>query len=270
MRKLELPVDQILCGDNVETLLTFPRASVDLTVTSPPYGSMRKYGGHRWDFDGVVQQLFRVTKPGGVVVWVVGDETIHGSETGTSFLQALRFKEIGFRLHDTMIYRKANFLPLTHNRYEQAFEYMFVFSKGKPKTFIPITTSVAYPRTRTLMMRNGDRRDKVSQQRSAHRRIIENVWTYKCGGGHIDDDGMSHRHPAPFPESLVRDHVLTWSNVGDVVLDPFAGSCTTCKIARKLGRRWIGIEINSEYVQIGRDRMRQRVLPLALDREECL
>lgn len=264
MGNRDIPIDQIICGDNETVLATFPGNCIDLVVTSPPYDHLRMYSGAVWDFEGMANQLWRVIKPGGVVVWVVGDATVGGSETGTSFRQALRFKELGFRLHDTMIYRKANYLPLTHNRYEQAFEYMFVLSKGKPKTFVPLTTKIAYPRTRTLVMRNGDSRDKQSRQQSGEQRIIENVWTYKCGGGHIDDDRLSHKHPAPFPEQLVQDHVMTWSKAKDIVLDPFAGSCTTCKVARKLGRHWIGIEINPEFVRLGKNRMAQRVLPIAI------
>ena len=173
----------------------------------------------------------------------------------------MRFKELGFRLHDTMIYRKANYVPLTHNRYEQAFEYMFVFAKGKPSVFTPLRTQIAYPRRRVVLMRNGDKRDKKATQNSGRDRIIENVWTYKCGGGNIDDDGLSHTHPAPFPEGLARDHILTWSREGEIVLDPFVGSGTTCKVARKLGRQWIGIDINPTYVALACRRMKQRLLP---------
>ena len=134
-------------GSCAEIMRDFPADCIDLTVTSPPYDNLRTYGGavNAFDFEPIAQELFRVTKPGGVVVWVVGDATVNGSETGTSFRQALRFMEIGFRLHDTMIYEKENYIPLTHNRYEQCFEYMFVFSKGTPKTFHPKLIPCRHP-----------------------------------------------------------------------------------------------------------------------------
>jgi DNA modification methylase len=117
-----MEIDRIIEGDCLQVMKQFPDNFIDLTVTSPPYDNLRKYNGYTFDFEGIAKDLFRVTKPGGVVVWVVGDATIDGSETGTSFKQALYFKEIGFKLHDTMIYKKNQFMPLTHNRYEQAFE----------------------------------------------------------------------------------------------------------------------------------------------------
>jgi site-specific DNA-methyltransferase (adenine-specific) len=256
-------LDSVMCGDNVEVLSGFPSECIDLVVTSPPYDNLRTYGGHSWDFPRLASELTRVLKPGGVIVWVVADATVNGSETLTSMRQAIHFKDVcGLRVHDTMIYRKANFLPMTHRRYEQAWEYMLVLSKGKPKAWNPKMTETAYPRNRKLRMRNGDRRDKESIQKSSGQRIVENVFTYKCGGGHIDPTGLAHLHPAPFPESLAKDHVATWSNPGDVVLDPFAGSGTTPKAAKELGRRFVGIEINPEYVELCKKRLSENTLPL--------
>ena len=177
--------------------------------------------------------------------------------------QALHFIDVcGLRLHDTMIYRKLNFLPLTHNRYEQAWEYMFVLSKGKPRCFTPKLTALTHPRKRTIVIRNGDTRDKVSRQDSGDFRIVENVFSYKCGGGHTDTDGLAHQHPAPFPESLAKDHIATWSNPGDVILDPFNGSGTTCKAAKELNRQWCGIEINPDYCKLAEARLSQDVFQL--------
>jgi len=256
-----LPIDQIVCGDNVAVMSTFPDACIDLVVTSPPYDNLRTYGGHSWDFEGVAQQLWRVIKPGGVVVWVVADATIDGSETGTSFRQALRFMEIGFRLHDTMIYRKQNYTQLTHNRYEQEWEYMFVFSKGKPKSFNPKKTACTYAGSKTwgepnMYKDNSGNLTRVKQTVINDEKICGNVFTYQVGSrvsGNID-------HPAMFPEALARDHILSWSNEGDVVLDPFSGSGTTAKMAKHNGRRFIGIEVNQEYVDISNERLRQGVL----------
>ena len=260
--RIDMELNTIIHEDNCTALRSFPDESVDLVVTSPPYDNLRTYGGGlSWDFESVAKELARVLKPGGVIVWVVADATVNGSETLSSMKQAIYFKEeCGLNVHDTMIYRKANFMPLTHNRYEQAWEYMFVISKGKPKTFNPKTTEIAYPRERSLRMRNGDKREKKSAQKSGEKRIVENVFTYKCGGGHIDTDGLAHLHPAPFSENLAMDHVQSWSNAGDIVLDPFAGSGTTLKVAKELGRHYIGIEINKDYLPIIERRLAQELL----------
>lgn len=237
---------------------------IDLTVTSPPYDDLRTYGGHdEWDFEGVATELFRITKQGGVVVWVVGDATINGSETGTSFKQALYFKEIGFNLHDTMIYAKNNYIPLTHNRYEQQFEYMFILSKGRPKTFNPLmkeNKQVGRIKGGTFNQ-DGDSLSKRHKDIGvAERSIAPNIFFYNVGMMNSSKDKIAFQHRAIFPEQLAIDHILSWSNEGDTVLDPFAGSGTTCKMAKKLGRHWIGIEINPEYIKISDERMRQDVL----------
>jgi len=255
-----LPVNKIICGDNVTTMKTFPDACIDLVVTSPPYDNLRTYGGHSWDFEGVAQQLWRVIKPGSVVVWVVNDATIDGSETGTSFRQALRFMEIGFRLHDTMIYERLNPPPLNHNRYEQAFEFAFVLSSGKPATWNPIKVKAASAgKLRGGTMRNGGR-DELQQKHTLgvcpDECVPGNVWGYAVG---CEKDSTG-KHPAIFPEALARDHILSWSNEGDTVLDPFSGSGTTAKMARLMGRQFIGIEINPEYCEIARKRLAQKVL----------
>jgi len=246
-------------GDNIATMqAVIPDASIDLVVTSPPYDNLRTYGGHSWDFEGLAAELWRAIKPGGVVVWVVADATVDGSETGTSFRQAMRFKEIGFRLHDTMIYM-SNKPPLTHNRYEQAWEYMFVLTKGSPKTFNALKrkTETAGGLPGRFMQHASDSKYSAAhkQQRTGHETYRSNVWYYYAG-----KDTSNGSHPAPFPEALARDHILSWSNEGDTVLDPFSGSGTTAKMARLMGRKAIGIEVNQEYCDIAVERLRQRVL----------
>ena len=243
--------DTIYTGDNVATLKTFPDACIDLVVTSPPYDNLRTYGGHTWDFEGVARELTRVLKPGGVIVWVVADATVDGSETLTSMRQAIHFKDVcGLRVHDTMIYRKNSYMPLTHNRYEQSWEYMFVFSKGKPTAWNPIrvpSLTAGTKRNRggskqaegTYAERLRDERTVVNETKQS-----PNIFTYDVGKNDRSE------HNAPFPLDLARDHILSWSNGGDVVLDPFAGSGTTCLAARDAGRRYVGIEINAEYVEI--------------------
>lgn len=254
----DLPLDQIICGDNCDVLGTLPRECIDLVVTSPPYDDLRTYGGHSWDFYGVAWQLKRVLKTGGVIVWVVADATKDGSETGSSMRQALHFKDIGLRLHDTMIYL-TNKPPLTHNRYEQSWEFAFVMASGPPKTFKPLlriaTTAGKLPGRFMQKASDGVYSAAHKIDRTGETTYLPNAWHYQSG--HDRDNGD---HPAPFPEQLARDHILSWSNEGDVVLDPFSGSGTTAKMARELGRHYIGIEINPEYVEISRKRMAQQLL----------
>ena len=257
-----LPINEIVCGDNVSVLSTFPGDCIDLVVTSPPYDNLRTYGGHSWDFEGVASQLVRVIKPGGVIVWVVADATINGSETGTSMRQALHFKDVcGLRIHDTMVYQKTNAIPLTHNRYEQQWEYMFVFSKGKPVTFSPLMERCLNAGRKNP---SGTFRHEGKETGAAHtpkpvsqEKIKYNVWPYDVGFMKSSCDVIAFDHAASFPESLAGDHIKSWSNEGDLVLDPFAGSGTTCKAAKILQRRFIGIEINPNYVEICRKRLEQ-------------
>lgn len=245
-------------GDCAKVMQTFPDDCIDLTVTSPPYDNLRQYNGYVFDFEAIAQQLYRVTKPGGVVVWVVGDATINGSETGTSFRQALNFMEIGFNLHDTMIYEKINFIPLTHNRYEQCFEYTFVLSKGAPNTFNPFyektkTGGQSYNLSRKgycATIKEGAQRRRNQDITTKNKKIKRNIWGYTTGGDRIG-------HPAPFPEALARDHILSWSNPGDIVFDPMMGSGTTGKMAVNYGRSFVGIEISEEYYKIAERRIRE-------------
>jgi DNA modification methylase len=254
-------------GDNIATMqAVIPDASIDLVVTSPPYDNLRTYGGHSWDFEGLAAELWRAIKPGGVVVWVVSDATIDGSETGTSFRQAMHFKDLGFRLHDTMIWKKATPLPIISNRYNPEFEYCFVLSKNKPRVFNPIFVPCA---TAGAMRKNlngkhgggGRAKDAFAGKirLTKDQKVKGNVWDFATGTA-AGDDLMASAHPATFPESLARDHILSWSNEGDTVLDPFSGSGTTAKMARLMGRRAIGIEVNQEYCDIAVERLRQRVL----------
>lgn len=259
-----LPLDQIICGDNCDELGKLPRECIDLVVTSPPYDDLRTYGGHSWDFYGVAWQLKRVLKPGGVIVWVVNDATEKGDETGTSFQQALHFKQIGLRLHDTMIYEHCKPFPES-TRYHPAFEYMFVFSMGQPKTFNPIKdreTSTGGAESTSTMERqpNGAiRRPTRSFVRNEFAARL-NIWNIAAGWGQSTKDYVAFEHPAIYPEALARDHILSWSNEGDIVLDPFNGSGTTTKMAREMGRRFIGIEVNPEYCEIARKRLKQQLL----------
>lgn len=249
--------------DCVEGMKRLQEGSIDLTITSPPYDNLRHYNGYSWNFEATAQELYRVTKPGGVVVWIVGDATIEGSETGTSFRQALYFMDCGFRLHDTMIYQK-NSLPMNHNRYEQDFEYMFVFSKGKPATFNPIRVPCKYPEKENARQNSYfSETDEVNRKARSNKKrkpvgkdkIKGNIWYFTTGKNHSTKDDVAFKHPAIFPEQLATDHILSWSNPGDTILDPFMGSGTTAKMAILNQRNFIGFEISEEYCAIAEERL---------------
>lgn len=257
-------LDSVVCGDNCDVLGRFPRESVDLVVTSPPYDDLRTYGGHSWDFYGVAWQLKRVLKPGGVIVWNVADATKDGSESGTSMRQALHFQSLGLNLHDTMIYASDK-PPLSHNRYEQKWEYMFVLTKGVPTRWNPLKDkSVTAGTVRNRGAgdkgcgdnRNGSNRPGVVTEVQEWK-VRGNIWKYDAGKNDKND------HPAVFPSELAQDHVTSWSNPGDLVIDPFSGSGTTCRAAKDLGRRFVGIEVNPAYCEIARRRLAQDVLALS-------
>lgn len=244
--------DKVFHGECNGVMQGMADESIDLTVTSPPYDNMRSYKGYDFDFKNIANELFRITKNGGVVVWIVGDATIKGSETGTSFRQALYFKELGFNLHDTMIYEKAQ-SPFGSNLcYLQSFEYMFIFSKGRPKTLNLIRDRKNKRSGVESVAAGGLSVDGIKQVRK-HKELKEygrrkNIWKYGVGGSKID-------HPAIFPEQLAKDHILSWSNEGDIVFDPMCGSGTTLLMAKQNNRHYIGIDIAEEYVELSRKRL---------------
>lgn len=253
-----MELNTIMCGNCADIMKQMPDECIDLTVTSPPYDNLRTYKGYSFDFEVVAKQLYRITSPGGVLVWIVGDATIKGSETGTSFRQALYFMDCGFNLHDTMIYAKENWIPLTHKRYEQQFEYMFVFSKGIPKYFSPLTIpSIHGGRkiSRKSQHENHAVRGRESSMITAKEKRKPNIWFYKVGTNCSTKDAVAFVHPAIFPEQLAADHILSWSNQGDIVFDPMCGSGTTLKMAKQLGRNYIGIDISEEYCEIAKKRV---------------
>jgi DNA modification methylase len=244
-------------GDNVQVMRErIADSSIQLTVTSPPYDNLRKYNGYAWDFEALARELYRVTKPGGVVVWVVADATVNGSETGTSFRQGLYFKECGFALYDTMIWAKPSPSAPTEGRYYAVFEYCFVFSKGKPSALNLIcdrpNKCAGESRPKETRSNSEDRKLTGTRTVAAFSRRF-NVWTLG-----VDSNGKGH--PAPFPEALAQDHIRSWSNPGDLVLDPFSGSGTTGKMAVINNRDFIGIEISPEYVQLQLSRIPGAVL----------
>ena len=255
-----MTVNELVCGDNIKVLKGLGCNSIDLTVTSPPYDGLRDYNGFSFDFEGIVEQLYRVTKEGGVVVWVIGDSVIKGSESGTSFKQALYFKEIGFRLHDTMIFKKSSQMP-NKVRYTPCFEYMFVFSKGKPKTVNLINDHKNKPDShkggdiKSATRKSDGKLTKKIRPKPRKYSTRWNIWEYSTGYLTSTLDKIAYKHPAIFPERLAHDHIISWSNEGDVILDPFVGSGTTCKMAKQLNRNYIGIDISQEYIDIATERL---------------
>jgi DNA modification methylase len=260
---INLPANKVVLGDCLKTIRSFPDKCIDLTVTSPPYDNLMTYKTklsqkeYRFDATKIIGELFRITKDGGIVVWVVGDATLKGSETGSSFCQALRFKEVGFNLHDTMIWLKTNPMPsFKAPRYNQAFEYMFVLSKGTPKTFNPIQEKCkgaggTYKSVKVMGSRNKPvRRLLVVPKKKKETKNLSNVWPL----GHA---ARNYGHPAVFPESLAERHILTWSNKGDIILDLFMGSGTTAVMAIKNDRNYIGCEISKSYKKITEERIKE-------------
>ena len=249
-------VNKIHNENCLDTMVKMPDNFIDLTVTSPPYDGLRTYNGYSFDFESIAKELYRITKDGGVIVWNVNDSTKSGSESLTSFKQSIYFVEkCGFNLHDTMIYKKKRIVQLTHNRYEQGFEYMFIFSKGKPKTFNPIMVDCIYAGTETwgkpsFHKTNSSGLVQVDKKKINDKKQKENVWEF------LNAKDKVFKHPAPFPEQLANDHIISWSNEGDFVYDPFMGSGTTAKMAILNNRKYIGSEISEEYCKIIEERIK--------------
>ena len=248
-------------GDCAEMLGRY-RESAALILTSPPYDDLRAYGGHTFDFEGVADACVASLVQGGVLVWVVGDATVDGSETGTSFRQALGFMERGLNLHDTMIYQKSGFAWPSKTRYHQTWEYMFVFSRGKPKTVNLISDrrnkwTERWSSKSTDRMKDGSTKSRERPTKWDENGIRFNIWQYTVGRGNSAEQTIAHEHPAIFPYALAYDHIRSWTDKGDLVIDPMCGSGTTIRAATDLGRRSVGIDINPEYIDVAQRRMAQ-------------
>lgn len=243
-------------SDCVELMKTMPADFVDLTVTSPPYDDLRNYQGYHFDFESIASNLYRVTKIGGVVVWVVGDRITNGNRTLTSFKHAIYFQECGFNVHDVMIYKKKNTPFMRSNAYTNCYEFMFVFSKGKPNTFSPITEKTVRQGFEMVVHNKGADavNNKVLKELKAAK-TRTNIWEYAVGLGGSTTDKDAFKHPAIFPEKLAEDHIVSWSKEGDLVFDPMCGSGTTLKMAKKHNRLYLGCDISKEYVDIATRRL---------------
>lgn len=239
--------------DCLEGLRNLDDCSVDMILTSPPYDNLRDYNGYVFDFHSIAKELSRVLKDGGVIVWVVGDSVKNGSESLSSFKQCIYFvEECGLKLTDTMIYRKLNYLPQNKKRYEQEFEYMFVFVKGKIKTFNPIMIPCKYAGVEAWG-ESSFYKDSSGELKGSKRVVIKdekikgNIFEYRVGSTERKKRKSKIKHPAVFPLDLARDMITSFSNEGDLVLDPFSGSGTTCIACLELGRKFKGYEISKDY-----------------------
>ena len=251
-------MNEMLFGDNVEIMQKFPDNFIDLVVTSPPYDNLRSYHGNGiFNFERTAKELKRILKNGGVIVWIVSDATVRGTETGTSFKQALYFKEIGLNLHDTMIWNKPGFTDVgsLKVRYAPVFEYMFILSKGKPKTFNPLKDrKTLNPGTVNIPVNR--KSDGTFKKTGKIRKTLEFGQRYNVWKMNPVNNKENTGHPAQFPIELVKDHILSWSNEGDIILDPFSGSGTTAIACLFSNRKYICIEKNKEYYENSLERIK--------------
>lgn len=262
-----LELNKIYHSNCVDFMKEMEDNLIGLTVTSPPYDNLRDYNGYRFQFEEIAEQLFRITKKGGIVVWVVGDKINNGNRTLTSFKQALYFQEIGFNVHDVMIYRKRNTPFMRSNAYTNCYEFMFVFSKGSPNKFNPLMDATKRQGIEKLVHnKKADGINKKIWGVLKKEKTRTNIWEYAVGLGGSTSDKIAFKHPAIFPEKLAEDHILSWTDEGDIVFDPMCGSGTTCKMAKLHNRRYIGVDISEEYCKIAQERIRlsgiQQKLPL--------
>jgi len=244
----------LIVGDAVPVLKGMD-ISVDLTVTSPPYDNLRDYNGYIFNAENMLSAIYSVTRPGGVCVWVVG-EKINGGRSLTSFDHAFTGRNVGWTVHDVMIYQKRNTPFMRANAYTNCYELMIVFSRGKPDTFNPLTEPTKRSGWETAVSNKGP--DAVNRKRPVKLKKTKtktNIWRYAVGLGGTTSDKIAFKHPAVFPEKLAEDHILSWSNPGDLILDPMCGSGTTCKMASINDRQYIGIDISEEYIDIAKTRI---------------
>ena len=249
---------RVICGDAKEVLKSFETNSIDMILTSPPYDDLRKYKGYSFEFEPIADELSRVLKQGGIMVWVVGDQTKNGSESLSSFRQAIYFHDnCKLNMYDTMIYKKKCYVPLSHRRYEQCFEYMFVFTKGKPATFNGIRVPCKYAGQKylgspKLYKDASGELTPIGQKTIQDTKLHENVFEYLVGSM---TESKKYKHPAMFPLQLAIDQIQTWSNENETVLDPFCGASTTGVACKQLNRNYIGIDISQEYVDMSKGRL---------------
>lgn len=251
-----MKINELYTMDCIDLMKDMNDNFIDLTITSPPYDNLRDYNGYKFNFEEIARQLYRITKEGGIVVWVVGDR-INGGYSLTSFKHALFFKEVGFNVHDVIIYRKKNTPFSRKNSYTNCYEFMFVLCKGKPKTFNPLKEKTV--RSGFEMLPYNKRSDGINKKQFGklnEEKVRTNIWAYAVGLGGTTRDRIAFKHPAVFPEKLAEDHILSWSNKGDLIFDPMCGSGTTCKMAKLHDRNYIGCDVSEEYQKIAQERIK--------------
>ena len=254
-------INKIIQGDCTILMEKIPDNSIDLVVTSPPYDNLRTYKGFSFNFEKISNGLFRILKQKGIIVWVVGDKIHNGNRSLSSFRQAIYFQEIGFNIHDIMIYKKKNTPFMRSNAYTNCHEFMLILSKGGPVTFNPLKTSTV--RNGHEMLVSNKKADGINKKvlgKLNEEKVKNNIWEYAVGLGGTTNDRIAFKHPAVFPEKLAEDHILSWSNENDIVMDPMCGSGTTCKMAKQNNRKFIGIDTSKEYCEIARKRMKKTLI----------
>ncbi len=253
----EYEINNIYNVDCLVGMKKMPNECVDLVVTSPPYDDLRDYNGYSFNFQEIAKELFRVVKKGGVMVWIVGDKIKNGNRSLTSFKQCIYFQDIGFNVHDVMIYQKKNTPFMRSNAYTNCFEFMFILSKGKVNTFNPLKTkTVRHGVEKLVSNKKADGiNNKVVAELKKEKTLI-NIWSYAVGLGGSTNDKIAFEHTAIFPEKLARDHILSWTNEGDLVFDPMSGSGTTCKMAKLSQRNYLGMEISEKYTELAIKRLK--------------
>ncbi len=253
----EWDINNVFHTDCLLGMQKIPDNSIDLIITSPPYDDLREYNGYVFNFEEIAKDIYRITKEGGVVVWVVGDKTKKGNRSLTSFKQSIFFQSLGFNVHDVMIYKKKNTPFMRSNAYTNCFEFMFIFSKGSPNTFNPLKTKTVRQGKEKLV--SNKKADGVNNKVWAElnpEKTLTNIWEYAVGLGGSTNDKIAFQHTAIFPEKLASDHILSWTNEGDIVFDPMCGSGTTCKMAMLHKRNFIGFDISEDYINITKERIR--------------
>ena len=264
-------------SDCLDYLKTLPDNSIKFTLTSPPYDDIRDYNGYSFPFEDIAKELWRTTKVGGVIAWNVADATVKGSETGTSMRQALYFMSLGFRLHDTMIYAKKNPMPagVSSKRYHQSWEYIFILSKDAPETFNPIMVKAKFGHLEANMKHRGkDGEIKYTKTKRNEFTKVRNIFEYNIGGGHSTKDKVAFGHPALMPEQLANDMIVSWTNEGDEVFDPFTGAGTTAKMCLLANRKFHGTELSLDYCELIKTRieltLNPQVLPAKLKKSKTI
>ncbi len=272
MRNKQITENKIILSDCRDGMAALSNECIPFTLTSPPYDGLRTYDGLAdWNFMDVAKELYRITMQGGVVVWVVQEQIIDGSESGETSRQRLAFANIGFRLHHTMVMGKLGGIQFSSNRYGRPLEYAFILSKGPPRYFNPLRDrpNKEAGRVKVFLNRNRDGSFAPVKRTQVHPYGLRgSIWFYPTGKNNSAKEDYAFEHPALMPEQMAEDDILSWTKVGDLVFNPFAGAGTALKMALLNHRSYLGFEINPKYVEIARRRLREAEAKLAADLEE--